>query len=58
MRPEVQWLLHFCLDKKLLTAEQVKGIISNLPEATNAYACDKLLVSSGWVKDKAFLGIF
>lgn len=55
MRPEVHWLLHFCLDKKLLTVQQVSGIVSNLPETTNAYACAKLLVSSGWVKDTAFL---
>lgn len=30
-------------------------MLSNLPETTNIHECAKLLVSSGWVKDKEFL---
>lgn len=55
MKPEVHWLLHFCLDHKLLSHNQVKGMISNLPETTNIHECGKLLISSGWVKDAEFL---
>jgi len=55
MKPEVQWLLHFCLDHHLLSRNQVDGMLSSLPETTNVYECSKLLISSGWVKDADFL---
>lgn len=55
MKPEVHWLLHFCLDHNLLSHNQVDGLLSNLPETTNVYECSKSLVSSGWVKDTKFL---
>lgn len=55
MKPEVHWLLHFCLDRNLLSRDQVKGMVSSLPETTNLHECAKLLISSGWVKDAEFL---
>lgn len=55
MKPEVHWLLHFCVDHNLLSGSQAKGILSNMPETTNIYECSKLLISSGWVKDADFL---
>ena len=55
MKPEVHWLLYFCLDNNLLSREQSQGMLSNLPETTNVHECAKLLFSSGWVKDKEFL---
>lgn len=55
MKPEVHWLLHFCLEHNLLSRDQVNGMLSSLPETTNVYECSKLLISSGWVKDAEFL---
>jgi twitching motility protein PilT len=55
MKPEVRWLLQLCLDNKLLSQDQVKGMISGLPGTTSLHECAKLLVSSGWVKDTKFL---
>ncbi len=55
MKPEVHWLLHFCLNQNLLSHNQVNGILSSLPETTDVYECSKLLISSGWVKDAEFL---
>ena len=55
MRPEIHWLLHFCLDNDLLTSGQVSGIVSNLNPSTDVHACSKLLSNSGWIQDSAFL---
>lgn len=55
MKTEVRWLLYFCLEYDLLSDKQVQGMLSNLPETTNIHECAKMLVSSGWVKDKEFL---
>ena len=55
MKLEVHWLLHFCLDRKLLSQKQVNGMISGLSETTNVYECAKLLINSNWVTDTDFL---
>jgi twitching motility protein PilT len=55
MRPEIHWLLHFCLDNQLLTEGQVLGMAANLSKITDVHACAKLLTDSGWVSDAAFL---
>lgn len=55
MRPEINWLLHFCLENQLLTEGQVLGMVSNLAPTTDVHACAKLLTNSGWVSDIAFL---
>jgi len=55
MRPEIHWLLHFCLENQLLTEGQVLGMIANLDPSTDVHACAKLLANSGWVADTAFL---
>ena len=55
MRPEIHWLLHFCLDNQLLTEGQVIGMVSNLAPDTDVHACAKLLSNSGWIQDPAFL---
>lgn len=55
MRPEIHWLLHFCLENQLLTEGQVLGMVANLAPSTDVHACAKLLASSGWIADTAFL---
>jgi twitching motility protein PilT len=55
MRPEIHWLLHFCLENQLLTEGQVLGMVSNLAPSTDVHACAKLLAKSGWITDTAFL---
>lgn len=55
MRPEIHWLLHFCFDNDLLTADQVAGMAANLDASTDVHACAKLLSNAGWVKDPDFL---
>jgi twitching motility protein PilT len=55
MRPEIHWLLHFCLENQLLTEGQVIGMASNLSSTTDVHAIAKLLTNSGWVTDTAFL---
>ncbi len=55
MRPEIHWLLHFCSDNELLTADQISGMASNLEPSTDIHAVAKLLTSTGWVKDAEFL---
>ncbi len=55
MRPEIHWLLHFCLDNQLLSEGQVIGMASNLAPDTDVHACAKLLASSSWIQDTAFL---
>ncbi|MFT5623318.1 MAG: twitching motility protein PilT [Bacteroidia bacterium] len=55
MRPEIHWLLHFCLENQLLTEGQVLGMVSNLAPRTDVHACAKLLANSGWITDTAFL---
>jgi twitching motility protein PilT len=55
MRPEIHWLLHFCLDNQLLTEGQVIGMASNLSSDTDVHSCAKLLTNSGWISDQSFL---
>ena len=55
MRPEIHWLLHFCLENQLLTEGQVLGMVANLAPSTDVHACAKLLANSGWIADTAFL---
>ena len=55
MRPEIHWLLHFCLENQLLTEGQVIGMASNLSSTTDVHAIANLLTNSGWVTDTAFL---
>jgi len=55
MRPEIHWLLHFCLENQLLTEGQVLGMVANLAPSTDVHACAKLLAKSGWIADTAFL---
>ncbi|HAV13909.1 MAG TPA: type IV pili twitching motility protein PilT [Opitutae bacterium] len=55
MRSDTHWLLYFCYENSLLTAEQVSGMASNLDASTKAEACAELLTKTGWVKDAAFL---
>jgi len=55
MRPEIHWLLHFCLENQRLTESQVLGMVSNLAPSTDVHAGAKLLANSGWITDTAFL---
>ena len=55
MRPEIHWLLHFCLDNELLTEGQVIGMAANLAPNSDVHAIAKLLTNTGWVTDTAFL---
>ncbi|MFQ3242625.1 MAG: hypothetical protein ACI9JZ_002323, partial [Lentimonas sp.] len=47
MRPEIHWLLHFCLDNQLLTEGQVIGMAGNLSPNSDIHAIAQLLTSSG-----------
>lgn len=55
MRPEIHWLLHFCLENQLLTEDQIHGMVSNLAPSTDVRAVAKLLTNSSWVTDTTFL---
>lgn len=55
MRPEIHWLLHFCLDNQLLTEDQIHGMVSNLAPSKDVRAVAKLLTNSSWVTDTTFL---
>lgn len=55
MHPEIHWLLHFCSDNELLTADQIAGMAANLDPATDVHAVAKLLSNTGWVNDTEFL---
>jgi twitching motility protein PilT len=55
MRPEIHWLLHFCLDNQLLTEGQVIGMAGNLAPDSDVHAIAKLLENSSWITDTAFL---
>ncbi|MGC6423935.1 MAG: type IV pilus twitching motility protein PilT [Lentimonas sp.] len=55
MRSDTHWLLHFCYENSLLTAEQLSGMASNLDPSTDANTCADLLTKTGWVRDSDFL---
>lgn len=55
MKAEILWLLHFCLENKLLKQGQVDGLLTNLDPSTDLASCAKMLLQSGWVKDTDFL---
>jgi twitching motility protein PilT len=55
MRPEIHWLLHFCSENDLLSAEQISGMASNLDPSTDVRAVAKLLTNAGWITDTDFL---
>jgi len=55
MKAETLWLLHFCLESKLLKQGQVDGLLANLNPGTEVESCVKMLTQAGWVTDKAFL---
>lgn len=55
MRSDTHWLLYFCFDNSLLSAEQISGLASHLDPETNAQKCAELLLNSNWVTDQSFL---
>ncbi len=55
MRPEIHWLLHFCFDNELLTADQISGMAANLDPSTDVHAIAKLLSDARWIVDEEFL---
>lgn len=55
MRSDTHWLLYFCYDNSLLSAEQISGLISHLDPGTDAAKCAELLSDSNWVTDQSFL---
>lgn len=55
MRSDTHWLLYFCSDNSLLSAEQISGLASHLEPGTDAQKCAELLSKSNWVTDQSFL---
>ncbi len=55
MRSDTHWLLYYCFDNSLLSAEQISGLASHLDPETDAEKCAKLLKNSNWVTDQTFL---
>ncbi|MDQ8193443.1 PilT/PilU family type 4a pilus ATPase [Coraliomargarita sp. SDUM461004] len=55
MRPEIHWLLHFCSENKLLTSNQITGMVTNLDPSMDVDSVARLLTSTGWVTDTDFL---